>query len=47
MDQVGELDGVLNEEDWNTVAHNILIALLSVEFDGKASHITHSISATS
>ena len=47
MDQVRELNGVLNEEDWNVVAHDIPVALLSVEFDGKATHITHSIGATS
>ena len=47
VDQVRELNCVLNEEDWNVIAHDIPIALLSVELDGKASHITHCVGATS
>ena len=47
VDQVREINSVLNEEDWNVVAHDIPITLLCVEFDGKASHVTYRISATS
>lgn len=47
VDQVCELNGVLNEEDWNVVAHDIPIALLSVEFDGETSHVSHCIGAAS
>jgi hypothetical protein len=39
MNEVGELDGVLDEEDRDVVADEIPVALLSVELDGKAPYI--------
>ena len=39
MDQVGKLDGVLDEKYRDVVAHQIPIALISVEFHRKAAHI--------
>lgn len=47
MNDIGELDGVLNEKNGNVVPNNIPIALLGVELDGKAPHITNSIGAAS
>lgn len=43
MDKIGELDGVLDEEDGDVVAYDISVALLGVEFDCKAAHITNGI----
>ena len=46
VDQVCELDGVLNEEDWDVIADDIPIALLGVELDGKPSHVSHRMATT-
>ena len=46
VDQVCELDGVLNEEDWDVIADDIPIALLGVELDGKPPHVSHCIATT-
>lgn len=46
MDNVRELDGILNEEDGDVVADKVPVALLSVEFDGKATHVACRIHAT-
>jgi len=43
MDQVGELDRVLDEEDGDIVADQIPIALPGVEFYGKAAHVAGDI----
>lgn len=43
MNKVGELDRVLNKEDWNIVPDNIPIALAGVEFGSKAASIPDSI----
>jgi len=43
MNQVWKLDGVLNEEDRNVVAHNIPVAFFRVELHGKAPHIARKI----
>ena len=39
MDQIGEFDRVLDEEDRDIVADNVPIALLRVEFDREAAHV--------
>ena len=43
MDEIGKLDGVLNEKHRHVVAHQIPVALVGVELDGKTTHITGSI----
>ena len=45
--QIRELHGILDEEDRNVISHNIPVPLFSIEFDGKASYVTHSICAPS
>jgi hypothetical protein len=45
MDNIRELHGVLDEEDRDVVADDIPVALLGVEFDGKASNITDRVGA--
>lgn len=45
MDDVGKLDGVLNEEHGNIVGDNIPVSFLCVELDRKTSHIANGISA--
>ena len=39
VDQVGKLDGVLDEEDWDIVANEVPVALLRVELDGEAADV--------
>ena len=46
MDQVGELDRILNEEDRDIVADQIPIAFLRVELDREAAHIARQIGRT-
>ena len=46
MDEIWKLHSILDEEDWNVVAHNIPIAFLRVELDSKPADISYSISAT-
>jgi hypothetical protein len=43
MDQVGELDGILNEEHRNIVADKIPVAFLRVELDREATHVTRKV----
>lgn len=47
MHNINKLDAVLNEEDWNVISNNIPITFIGVEFNGKPSHVTNSISASS
>ena len=44
MHQIGKLHRILDEEDRNVVADQIVIALLRVELDRKATHVTRQIS---
>src|SRR5690606_190627 len=37
--QIGELHGVLDEENRNVVAHEIPVALVGVKLDGKTAHV--------
>ena len=46
VDEVGEHQGVADEEDGGVVAHQVPVALLGVELDGKASWVTCSIGRT-
>ena len=41
--KIGELHGLLNEEDRYIVTDNIPISLLRVELDGEPSHIADSV----
>lgn len=43
MNEVRELDWVANEEHWSVVAHHIIVALFSVELNGKTTGIALSI----
>src|SRR5665647_2554660 len=40
MDEIGELDGILNEEDRDVVTDQIPVAFLSIELHGKAAYIS-------
>ena len=46
MDNIGKLDGILDEEDWDVVSNDIPVAFLSVEFNGETTHVTNCICAT-
>ena len=43
VDQVGELDRVLDEEDRDVVADEVPVALLGVELDGEAAHVARQV----
>lgn len=43
MDDVGELDGVLNEEDWDVVTDEVPVTFLRIELDGEASNVTDGV----
>ncbi len=43
VDQVGELDRVLDEEDRDVVADQVPVALLRVELDGEAAHVARQV----
>ncbi len=47
MNQIRELDGVLDKEDWDVIANDIPITLLSIELDGEASHVTDNVCTAS
>ncbi len=46
VDEVGELDGVLDEEDWSIVPDHVVISFLRVEFNGKSSGVSVGIWGT-
>mmetsp|Transcript_34855 Transcript_34855/g.86495 ORF Transcript_34855/g.86495 Transcript_34855/m.86495 type:complete len:549 (+) Transcript_34855:1360-3006(+) len=46
VDEVGELDGVANEEDRRVVPHHVPVALLGVELDREAAGVASSVSAS-
>ena len=43
MHEIRELDGILNEENGDVVAHQIPVALAGIELDGKAAYVAHHI----
>ena len=45
--EVWELNWVIDEEDWSIVSNHIIISLLGVELDGKASWVSDGISGSS
>ena len=47
MDQVGELDPVLNEEDRDVVPYEIPVALLGVEAHGKTADVAGGVGRAS
>lgn len=43
MDQVGELDRILDEEDRDVVADEVPVSFLGIELDGKAAHVARGV----
>jgi hypothetical protein len=43
VDQVWELDTITDEEHWHVVAHQVPVALTSVELDSKATGVTQGL----
>lgn len=43
MDDIGELDSILDEEDWNVVTNDIPVAFVCVELYSESSHISYSV----
>jgi hypothetical protein len=39
MNEIGKLDGILDEEDRNVVADEVEVALVGIEFDREAAHV--------
>src|SRR5450756_178166 len=46
MDEVGEFDGVLDEENWDVVADQVPVTFLGVKLDGKPAHVTRGVDRT-
>src|ERR1019366_9237294 len=46
MDEVGEFDGILDEENRDVVADQVPVAFLSVKLDGKSAYVTRGIYRT-
>ena len=46
MDEVGKLDGILDEEHRDVVADDVPVAFLGVELDRKAAHVARQIGRT-
>src|SRR5665811_2357996 len=46
MDEVGEFDGILNEENRDIVADQVPVAFLGVKLDGKSAYVTRGIYRT-
>jgi hypothetical protein len=46
VDEVGELDGVPDEEDRSVVADEVVIALLGIELQREAARVTHRVRRT-
>ena len=44
MDEIGKLDGILDEEDGNVVSDEVEIALIRVELDREAANVAGQIS---
>jgi hypothetical protein len=43
MDDIGELDRVLDEEDRDVVADDVPVALLRIKLDRKAAHVARQV----
>ncbi|MNJ64944.1 hypothetical protein D3C77_609320 [compost metagenome] len=43
MDEIGKLDGVLNEKHRHVVANQVEIAFIGEELDGKTTYITNRV----
>ena len=43
VNNVGELDGILNKEDWNVVADYVPVSFFCVHFDGESAHIADGV----
>src|ERR1035437_4459656 len=46
MDEVGEFDGILDEENRDVVADQVPVAFLRVKLDGKSAYVTRGIYRT-
>jgi len=46
VDEIGELDGVLNKEDWGVIADHVVVAFFSVMLDGEATWVTVAVICT-
>src|SRR5450756_693261 len=46
MDEVGEFDGILDEENWDVVTDQVPVAFLGVKLDGKPAYVTRGIDRT-
>jgi len=47
VDEVGELDGVLNEENRGVVSYHVVVSFFSVELDSETTGISHGIGGSS
>lgn len=47
VNEIWELHGIINEEDWGVVSDHVVVALLSIELNSKATWVSHGIWSTS
>ena len=47
MKEIWELNRIVNEKHWCIVSNHIVVALFSIEFDGKSSWVSNGIWSTS
>ena len=47
VDHIGELESILDEENWNVIADNVPVTFVGVELDGKATNVSDSIRTAS
>ena len=46
MDNIGEINGILNEEDGNVVSNDVPVAFIGVQFQSEATSVTNSVGTT-
>jgi hypothetical protein len=47
VDEIWELNGIIDEEDWSVISYHVVVAFLGVELDGESSWVPHSIRSAS
>ncbi len=43
VNEIGKLDGILNEKYRHVISHQIKVTLFRIKFGSKATHVAHSI----
>ena len=46
MNEIGEFDGISNEEYWSIISDHVVVSFFSIEFKSKSSGVSSSISGS-